>query len=241
MGSSKSKVEQINKTITDVTTEVMINISTNCPVTVQQDQEVYLSGNAEISNLQLEQTSKINIKCMQKADFNAKFQSDLVAKILNKVQNTNSENFSPISRTKSVTKITNIIKNNVATHFNINAITTLNVGLQQKQVFSADGYVKGNNISLTQAAVAIVKLVNDFMTNLSTELRQGTNLSNDAIQKNKSMIDSVMDGMNKIMKTLMSLFNLGKVPIYMSIACAVACCAIILLVIVMTILKMFSR
>lgn len=240
MGGSKSKVEQINKTITEVTTEVMINISTSCPVTVYQEQLFFASGNAEVTNFQMEQTSKINVKCMQNANLNAKFQSELVTKILNKVKNTNSENFNPISKTKSVTKITNIIQSNVATHFNVNAITSLNVGLQQKQVFDVDGNFKGDNNSMTQATVAVVRLINNFMTNLSTELRQDTDLSNDAIQKNKSMIDSVMDGINEITKTLMSLFNLGKVPIYMSIACSVACCVIILLLIVMMIFKMLS-
>ena len=118
MGGAESRVEQVNKNITNISTQTMINNTVGCNLSAYQDQGINMSGNAIMRGSTIEQTAKINVQCLMKSDINLNLQNELKSKLKNFLKNdVTAQQF---GYSKSASKIENIVETNVEDSFSIN-------------------------------------------------------------------------------------------------------------------------
>jgi len=233
MGGAESKVTQLNKKITNITTSVMMENSTDCPINVVQTQEIIATGNARITNVSMDQSAKINISCIAKQDVNMKLQAQMKQQIGNYLKNdVTAQTF---GYSKSASDITNIVETNVSDHFSQKNLASMETALQQKQVLQAHDESTIKDVNMRQYASIIGKLVNDNTTGISREIREDTAISNKALAKTTSALDSTMTGVNNILGTM---FTWSTGSIIMGIGCSCCCC---LMAIVPAFITMLSK
>lgn len=222
MGGAESKVEQVNKTITNISTQTMINNTVGCNLSVIQDQTVNMSGNAKMKGSTIEQTAKINVQCLMKSDINLKLQNELKSKLKNFLKNdVTAQQF---GYSKSASKIENIVETNVEDSFSVNNLSEMNSGIVQKQLVNMSGNALMEDSKIIQYAQVVGKLTNDFTNKISRELRQDTDVSNKALAKTTSMLDSTFTGVNNILSTM---FTWSTGSIIMGIGCSCCCCLMV--------------
>lgn len=223
MGGAESKVEQVNKNITNISTQTMINNTVGCNLSVIQDQTINMSGNAKMKGSTIEQTAKINVQCLMKSDINLKLQNELKSKLKNFLKNdVTAQTF---GYSKSASKIENIVETNVEDSFSVNNLSEMNSSIAQKQLVTMKGNALMEDSKIIQYAKVVGKLTNDFTNKISRELRQDTDVSNKALAKTTSALDSTFTGVNNILGTM---FTWSTGSIIMGIGCSCCCCLIVL-------------
>jgi len=220
MGGGSSKVSQLNKQITNISTSAMINNTTKCPLIINQSQEIIATGKAKITSVSLDQSAKINLSCFAKQDVNLKLQNEIKDKIKNLIKNdVTAQQF---GYSKSATDIKNIVETNVEDHYSQTNIADMTASLVQKQVIQAHDESQISNVKMSQYASIVGKLVSDFTTDISREIRKDTDVSNKALAKTTSLMDSTMTGVNNILGTM---FTWSTGTVIMGLGCCLCCVA----------------
>jgi hypothetical protein len=198
MGGSSSKVKQLNHSITNVTTEIVARTSTVASGSIKSTQNLVFSGTA--SNVEILQSSAVDLDILQKSDINADMQTEIVNSILNEVSKIKTD-FPQIPKSKSDTEITNIIENNVSNTFSQESLAELRMGVEQDQNVMFTSGSMSENIKIAQTADAVGKLINSMSGNIIVDLAAGTELENQAKEETKFFVSDAIDSTGGVIES----------------------------------------
>jgi hypothetical protein len=173
MGGSSSKVTQLNKSITDVTSEVVAKTSTAASGSITQKQVVNLSGSG--SGITLLQNARLSLKALAQSDVNASMQAEIINKIISEVKQKSTD-FPQISASKSDTEITNIVENNVSSSFSQSSIATLKLAIDNYQEVKMASGTDYDDVLVEQSADGMGELINNMSGSIVNQLVAGTEL-----------------------------------------------------------------
>ncbi len=189
MGTSSSKVDQLNKSITNVTTEVVATASASAAGSVISTQNLVFAGTG--SNIDILQDSKIRLDVLQNSDVNAGIQAEILSKIIAEVNKTKS-GLPEISSSKSDTEIRNIIENNIASTFNQESLAQLSLSIEMSQEIA---FLKGSaydQVRIAQTAEGVGKLINDMSGSITSQLVANTDIDSKATEVTENPVAGVV-------------------------------------------------
>jgi hypothetical protein len=218
MGGSESKTSQLNKAITDVTTEVVAKMSSNASGSIVSKQEIVFAGTG--SNIDILQQSRINLNVLQKSNVNASMQAEIMSKIM-AVLNKERAGMPEITRVKSDTQIASIVENNVSNSFSQESLSNISISIEMDQSIS---FLKGSAyeaVKLEQTAEGVGKLINNMAGSIVQELTSGTDLESKSTEISKNpiadIVTSVGDGMSKFVNSVGAQFGFSQEMIWLFI------------------------
>jgi hypothetical protein len=208
MGGSSSK-KQLYKSITNVTTSVVVKFSSSNRDSIKAPQSHIIRCSYPYINIL--KNSKISLDLMQITDVNASMQTAIVNNILSEVSK-NKTNAPQIAADNSDTEITNIVENNVSSSFSIESLSRLSTSIELDQSITFLKGSKYNDFKVTQTAEAVGKLINDMSTRIVNQLATSTI----PVTKNvvsplfvADLIDSVGDASSDVIDSTIDAFAIG--------------------------------
>lgn len=208
MGGSESKTTQLNKAITNVTTDVVAESSTSASGSITANQNLVFAGTGK--NFNILQDAKISLDVLQKSDVNASMKADILTKIMAEVDKEKS-GLPEITSNKSDTEITNIVKNNINSSFSQKSLANLALSIKLDQSIS---FLKGSayeDMKVSQTAEGVGKLINDMSGSIIQQMTAGTDLSSKTKEVTKNpisdIVTSVTDGISKVVKSVGDIFG----------------------------------
>ena len=204
-GGSSTEVKTLNKMITDTTTSVMTKMSSTGTGNISSSQSVVATGGGTVSGVSLDQAATIDLTVLADSKTNAKMQSDLTNKLVNKITNENSALPVQFSNQDNSTDIRNIVDNHVSANLGSKALAKMQLGIKQDQSVAAIGEGSlAENIKLAQKADAIGRLINTMSNDMTNDLISNNDLDTNAAAKNTS---AVADMFGSLMDSISGIFN----------------------------------
>lgn len=211
MGGSESKTTQLNKAITNVTTEVVAKSSSAASGSIIATQDLVFAGTGE--NIDILQNAKISLDVLQKSDVNAAMQADILTKIMAEI-NKEKSGLPEITKSKSNSEITNIVENNISSSFSQESLAELSLSIELDQSIA---FLKGSayeNVKVAQTAEGVGKLINDMSGAIISEMTAGTDLESKTTEVTKNpiadVVTSVTDGIANIAGTIGDIFGFSS-------------------------------
>lgn len=216
MGGSESKVSQLNESINEISSDIIINLGTSTSGNIKNDQTVYAGGNTKISNVTLFQEARISLKTLSNSSVNAQLQTNLINQITAEANKTTS-GMPEITKNKSKTDIKNIVTNRVKTNFSVDNLNSLSASIDQKQtIIGLDSSIV-DTIKLSQSASTIGELTANLSAGIVSDITANTSLASKTteVQQNpiSSIIDSAGNAISGVLNSIGSLFGLDDTTV----------------------------
>lgn len=216
MGGSSSKVSQLNKSITDVTTEVVTKTSSSGSGSINAEQNLTFSG--KVSNTKILQDAKLKLSILQDSTMNAKMQSEITNKIMAEVSKQKTD-FPQITSSKSDTEITNIIENNVSSSFSQESIANISLEIKLKQNINFDKTALVDGVDIQQLGSAVGELINTMSGQIVSDLVSGTDLETKSTETTAffgaTLIDSLGGAVGGVITSIGDIFGLDTSTVIM--------------------------
>jgi phage shock protein PspC (stress-responsive transcriptional regulator) len=220
MGGSESKVSQLNESINEISTDIIMNLGTSTAGNIKQTQSVVASGNSRVSNVTLFQEAKISLKTLSNSSVNAQLQTNLINQITAEANKTTS-GMPEITKNKSQTDIKNIVTNRVKTNFSVTNLNSLSASIDQNQSVVGLDSSTIDTIKLSQSANAIGELTANMTSGIISDITANTSLSSKTteVQQNpiSSIIDSAGNVISGVLNSIGSFFGLDDTTVLLFI------------------------
>jgi hypothetical protein len=205
MGDSNSKTSQLNQSITDISTNVIIEAGTSSSGSVSNTQAMLGMGDTKISNVTLLQQANVSLSTLSKKSVNTKLQSDLVTKITAEVNKT-TNGLPSLEKSKAQTDIKNIVKTNVSNTFSTKSLDAMNLQIEQKQTVTGMDSSVIDQIKMSQNASVVGKLTSELASNIISDISSTTDLASKTVEVEEnpvsSVIKSVGDSLSGVLETV---------------------------------------
>ena len=205
MGDSNSKTSQLNQSITDISTNVIIDAGTSSSGSVSNTQAMLGMGDTKISNVTLLQQANVSLSTLSKKSVNTKLQSDLVTKITAEVNKT-TNGLPSLEKSKAQTDIKNIVKTNVSNTFSTKSLDAMNLQIEQKQTVTGMDSSVIDQIKMSQNASVVGKLTSELASNIISDISSKTDLASKTVEVEEnpvsSVIKSVGDSLSGVLETV---------------------------------------
>jgi hypothetical protein len=187
MGGGGSKQKTVSETLTDVATNILTETIQKCGVSLNQSQEIVISGSYNVaSDITMDQSFSINSSCTQDAKSMAEIQNKMAQAMTQKAEQLGDSVFGAIggivgSKSKQDVEnhIKTSIKNEITARTVQDIIQTVN-NVQSIRVSGDRNIIR--NIAMTQigklisqnaqSAIQKTKLINDIKTKVDQEAKQ---------------------------------------------------------------------
>jgi hypothetical protein len=207
MGGSSSKVKQLNEAITDITSKALVKVSSQCSGNISQTQHVKVGKGSSLKRFSMDQYAELDLSCLQNAGISNDLQVDLVTTMMNEATNASSQFPAQLSKADNATEIENIMRTNLALELNQEALAGMQLGLTQEQKVRIGSGTHVEDVSLTQHAEAVAKLVNNLSGAVKGALMQGTEFKNTVEQKQTNFMTDVLDSMGNTLTGLVDTMS----------------------------------
>ena len=192
MGGSESKTSQLNESINEISSDIIIKLGSSTSGTIKQVQSVVASGDAKISNVTLFQEAKISLKTLTNSSVNAQLQTSLITQITAEANKITS-GMPEITKNKSKTDIKNIVTNRVKTNFSVTNLNSLSASIDQEQSVVGLNSSLIDTIKLSQSANAIGELTTNMSSGIVSDITANTSLASKTVDEQKNPISSIID------------------------------------------------
>jgi hypothetical protein len=219
-GSSSSKVTVLNESIAKVANSVVVEMASTAHGITEQKDFIKIGGGARVTGTKFIQDASIDITSIQDATVNADMQTEIINKILAEVAKSKSD-FPTLGNSKSDTDITNIVKNEVSTTFDLSPTSDLSLMIKQEREIEIAGDRYGDAIvdgaDFSQLASSIGEAVNTMSSNIVTKLFAGTDIIAKSDEKTTNflsdIVDSVGGAVGNVIKSIGDIFGLSPMTV----------------------------
>ena len=192
MGGSESKVSQLNESINEISSDIIIKLGSSTSGNIKQTQSVVASGDAKISNVTLFQEARVSLKTLTNSSVNAQLQTSLINSITAEANKITS-GMPEITKNKSKTDIKNIVTNRVKTNFSVTNLNSLSASIDQEQSVVGLNSSLIDTIKLSQSANAIGELTTNMSSGIVSDITANTSLASKTVDEQKNPISSIID------------------------------------------------
>jgi hypothetical protein len=216
MGDSSSKVSQLNKSITNMTTKIVAKASSSASGSIDATQNLNFAG--KVTNTRILQDAKLKLTVLQNAEMNASMQADITSSILAEVSKKKSD-FPQISASKSDTEITNIVENNVSNSFSQESIASISLEIKMSQNINFEKTAEVDGLDVQQLGSAVGELINKMSADIVSELVAGTELASSSEEETTffaaDLVDSVGGAVSGIIGSIGNIFGIDTSTVIM--------------------------
>lgn len=220
MGGSESKVSQLNESLNEISTDIIMKLGSSTSGSIKQSQKITAANGSKISNVNLLQEAKVSLKTISNSSINSQLQSNLINSLTAEANRTTS-GMPEITKNKSQTDIKNIVTNRVRTSFSIENLNSLSASIDQEQELTAVSSSVIELIKMSQNANVIGELTANMTSGIVSDITTNTSLSTKTteIQQNpiSSIIDSAGSALSGVLNTIGSFTGFDDTTILLFI------------------------
>ncbi len=191
MGSSESKADVLKKVMNNVSVEVMNRTSTSAASSIVQKNKAVFMDQTGVTIRGFEQlnAAKMNVQGLQSAANSGELQSQLTAKISEKVE----QEAAALGLSSNSAKIRSVVENNINTKITNETLMKIANDIDQSNEVL---FMKNMNIDVVgfkqqNEAESIAKLVNDTNSTIVSQLQATSALEGDMSQKVKGLLPEI--------------------------------------------------
>lgn len=190
MGANQSKQDVLNKTMNDVVVNVLVSSSTSITSDITQSNIGNITStdsSVTATNIYQSNAANINLQVLSESTNTVALQAELISKLKSAVDQT-----IPTLAIGSTTdqNITNIITNKVQQNFTNNNFKSIAAATKSTNVLniSGKGSVTLDNISQSNSATSILKLVDSVSVDIINNIKADNSIDSSALSKPASIL-----------------------------------------------------
>lgn len=207
MGANVSVTDQLNKTINDVTTNVLAKNTAKTSALTEQEQTLVIDSiKGRVSGITQQQIGTISLTSLMNTQQNAQIQEKLNTAIniaLEKKAIT-------LGISVEKTNIKNIVENHIKTTFKTENIQKMNAAIEQKQkliISNVDDVGVVETIKQTQTVDVVLKQISDMSSNMAKDLVASTKSE---VKSSMSMVPFIVLGVTGVVVAVIGLVYLNS-------------------------------
>jgi hypothetical protein len=192
-------------------------VSSSAEINQNQDINITAKAGANIKNVKIKLSANVSVSMMLNSQVNQQMQNDMKEKFSQVLDNASSKLPSlqiGTSDSNTTTNIKNIFSTNVSQKFGIENLTALSAKVNQNQkvrILAEDEGSSIDDVEITSEAELISAMVNAVVNEVKSELKKSTEMDTKAsnVEKNpmSELVDSVGNGVSKIVGTTLDGVN----------------------------------